>query len=213
MKRDELDLHLLQLAKQAQQNPPSSYERRIALTKLIDDIVRFGNLCRPQQNQFSSGVYQEIYDEARQELFLYICQSIDKYEPERGSVLAWVNVLFERRFFKDTIRKIHSYNSVTKMSVADLDNFANPEESKDMSEILKEFIELDPHGIFRSTYVRRCPQINFREVAIQRFMGKSWQEIASQYNVKIPTVSSFYQRCLQKFSGILQEYCINNVND
>ncbi|MGH7998514.1 MAG: sigma-70 family RNA polymerase sigma factor, partial [Brasilonema sp.] len=91
MRRDELDSHLLQLACVAQRHPPHSQERQIALTKLIHSIVYFGNLWYPSKNQFFSNV-QDIYNEARQELFLYICQNIDKYDPERGTVLVWVYV-------------------------------------------------------------------------------------------------------------------------
>ncbi|WP_407882971.1 sigma-70 family RNA polymerase sigma factor, partial [Scytonema sp. NUACC26] len=143
-RRDELDSHLLQLAISAQRHPSRSQERQLALTKLVNAIVRADKLCRPQKSQFPAGVYEDIYNEARQELFFYICQNIDKYEPERGSVMAWVNVLLDRRFFKDAIRKIQTHHSRMKMTIADLDNFASPEKPKDLTEILKEYIESDP---------------------------------------------------------------------
>ncbi|MBW4626653.1 MAG: sigma-70 family RNA polymerase sigma factor [Brasilonema octagenarum HA4186-MV1] len=211
MTKDELDSYLLQLACVAQRHPPHSQERQIALTKLIHSIVRFGNLWYPSKSQFFSNV-QDIYNEARQELFLYICQNIDKYDPERGTVLVWVNVLLERRFFKDTLRKNLSHSSVTKMTLTDLDNLALPEESKDLTEIVKECIESDPEDIFKNEYMEQCPQATFQALAMLRMSGKSWKEISAEFEMKVPTVSSFYYRCLKKLSPKLKEYCENQVD-
>lgn len=210
MRRDELDSYLLQLAMRAQRHPEHSQERQIALTKLIDSIVRFGNLWCPPSH-FLSNV-QDIYNEARQELFLYVCQNIDKYEPERGTVMAWVNVLLERRFFRDTIRKNYQNAYVKKMTISDLDNLASPEEPKDLTEIVKQCIESDPEDIFKNEHIEKCPQATFQALAMLRFSGKSWKEISAEFEMKIPTVSSFYYRCVKKFSPKLKEYCDNEEN-
>jgi DNA-directed RNA polymerase specialized sigma24 family protein len=205
-RRYELDSHLLQLAKTAQQYPPRSWERQIALTKLVNAIVDSGNLWRPSRSQFS-GIYQDIYNEARQELFLYICQNIDKYEPERANVMAWVNFLLERRFFKDAIRKFYEHPSVVKVTNTYWENLPQAEEEKDLREILKEFIDLDPEDIFKNEHIEECPQANFQALVQRRIWGKSWKEIAAEFEIKISTVSSFYYRCINKFSSQLKEYC------
>lgn len=211
MRRDELDLYLLQLATQVQRHPPDSQERQIALTKLIHSIVRFGKLWHPPTHQFFSNV-QDIYKEARQELFLYICQNIHKYDPERGSVMTWVNVLLERRFFRDAIRKNQTYGRFTKMTITDLDNLVIPEEPKDLTEIVKECIELDPEDIFKNEHVEKCPQATFQALAMRRISGKSWKEISAEFEIKVPTVSCFYYRCIKKLSPKLKEYCNTEVN-
>ncbi|MBW4635311.1 MAG: sigma-70 family RNA polymerase sigma factor [Iphinoe sp. HA4291-MV1] len=211
MRRDELDSYLLQLACVAQRHPLHSQERQIALTKLIHGIVRSGNLWYPSKNQFFSSV-QDIYNEARQELFLYICQNLDKYDPERGTVLVWVNVLLERRFFKDAVRKNLTRDYVTKMTITDLDNLASPQESKDLTEIVRECIESDPEDIFKNEHVDQCPQATFQALAMQRMSGKSWKEISAEFEMKVPTVSSFYYRCIKKFSLKLKEYCAHEVD-
>ena len=211
--RDELDSHLLQLAISAQANPPHSGGRQLALTKLISEIVRSGRLCHPQKNQFTPSIYQDIYDEAHQELLLYICQNIDKYDAERGSVMAWVNVLLERRFFRDAIKRMQTRQNRTKMTLIDLDNLiATPEEPPDLTEILKKCIELDPEDIFKNEHIEKCPQANFQAVAMRRISKKSWKEISVEFGIKIPTVSGFYYRCVNKFSFRLKEYCDNNLN-
>lgn len=211
--RDELDSHLLQLAISAQANPPHSGGRQLALTKLISEIVRSGRLCHPQKNQFPSQFYEDIYDEARQELLLYICQNIDKYDAERGSVMAWVNVLLERRFFRDAIQRMQTRQNRTKMTLIDLDNLiATPEEAPNLTEIILECIKSDAEDIFKNEHIEKCPQANFQALATRRMSGKSWKEISAEFEMKIPTVSSFYYRCVNRFSSRLKEYCSNEVN-
>lgn len=211
--KDELDSYLLQLATSAQQNPPRSPGRQIALTKLVNGIVRSGRLCYPQKSQFPAQLYQDIYHEVRQELLLYICEKIDKYDAERGSVMTWVNVLLDRRFFKDAIRKIQTQQRMKKLTITDLDNLiASPEEPPDMTEILKKFIESDPEDIFKKEHIEKCPQANFQALATRRMSGKSWKDISGEFAIKIPTVSSFYYRCVNKFSLKLKEYCGNELN-
>jgi hypothetical protein len=71
---DELDEQLRQLALVAPQHPPLTQGRQLALRKLVNGILKSGGLGRPQSGQFS-GAYQDIYDEALQELLLYICEN------------------------------------------------------------------------------------------------------------------------------------------
>jgi DNA-directed RNA polymerase specialized sigma24 family protein len=212
--QDKVDSHLLQLAISAQQYPPRSLERRLALTKLINGIVRSSRLCHPQKSQFSAAIYENIYDEARQELLLYICEKIEKYDAERGSVMAWANVLLERRFFKNAIKKVHqSLPNIQIITITDLDNFiALPEEPKSLTDILKECIESDPENLFKNECIEKFPQVNFQALATRRLLGKSWKEISTEFKIKIPTVSSFYYRCINKFSSKLKEYCVSDVN-
>lgn len=207
MRRDELDSYLLQLAAQAQRHPLDSKERQIALTKLIHAIVHSGKLWYPSNHFFSN--VRDIYNEARQELFFYICQKIDKYEPERGTVLAWVNVLLERRFFRDTIRKNQNCDRIIKMTTADLENLALPQKPEDLAEIVKECIESDPEDLFKKERIEKCPQATFQALALRRLAGKSWQEISAEFEIKVPTLSGFYYRCINKFLSKLKEYCGN----
>lgn len=204
---EQLDEQLKQLATIAQQHPPLTKGRQLALTKLVNGIVQSGRLCHPQAGKFI-GIYEDIYDEALQELLLYICQNIDKYNPQRGSVIAWCNVLLERRFFKEAIPKILGKQDLKKMSLSELDNFTSPEESPSLTELLKECIAQDSENLFKKEHIENHPQANFQTLALLRIRGKSWKEIAAECDLKISTVSSFYYWCLTKFSAKLKEYCI-----
>jgi DNA-directed RNA polymerase specialized sigma24 family protein len=209
VQNNELDEQLKQLAISAQQHPPLTQERQLALRKLVNGIVQSGKLGRPQRGQFF-GSYEDIYDEAVQELLLYICQNVEKYDPERGSVMAWANVLLERRFFKEAIPKIIGKPNLQKMTLSDLDNLAPPEETESLTEILKECIELDPDNLFKKEYLQNYPAANFQALLQRRILGKSWKEISAEFDINIKTISSFYYRCVNKFSSRLREYCLTS---
>jgi DNA-directed RNA polymerase specialized sigma24 family protein len=208
---DELQEQLYLLAKKAQQHPPLSVERQIALTRLIESIMQSGKLSHPQRSQFSANVYEEIYSEAIQELLLYICKNIHKYDPQRGSVMTWVNVLLELRFFKEAAQKKIGKGLIVKKTLLDLDNLATPQQPEDLTEILRECIELDSENLFKQEHIENHPQANFQALAMRRISGKYWKEIAAEFDIKITTISSFYYRCLKKFSPNLKDYC-SNVN-
>jgi RNA polymerase sigma factor (sigma-70 family) len=209
VQNNELDEQLKLLAISAQQHPPLTQGRQLAVRKLVNGIVQSGRLCRPQRGQFS-GSYEDIYDEAVQELLLYICQNIEKYDPERGSVMAWVNVLLERRFFKEAIPKILGKPNLQKMTLSDLDNLAPSEETESLTEILKECIESDPDNLLKKEYLQNYPTANFQVLLQRRFSGKSWKEISAEFDINIKTISSFYYRCVNKLSLRLREYCLTN---
>jgi len=209
VQNNELDEQLKLLAISAQQHPPLTQGRQLAVRKLVNGIVQSGRLCRPQRGQFS-GSYEDIYDEAVQELLLYICQNIEKYDPERGSVMAWVNVLLERRFFKEAIPKILGKPNLQKMTLSDLDNLAPSEETESLTEILKECIELDSENILKKEHLQNYPTANFQVLLQRRFSGKSWKEISAEFDINIKTLSSFYYRCVNKLSLRLREYCLTN---
>jgi DNA-directed RNA polymerase specialized sigma24 family protein len=210
MRKDELDEQLKQLAKLAQQHPPLTQGRQLALTHLVQTILKSGRLCRPHQGQFLHR-YEEIYEEAQQELLFYVCQKIDKYDPERAGVMAWCNFLLERRFFIEAIPKVLDKQGIQKMTLADLDNFALPEAPPVLAEVIKECIESDSENLFKNTHIENHPEANFQALSKQRLEGKSWKEISEEFGIKIPTISSFYYRCLNRFASNLKECCRNNL--
>ncbi len=205
---------LKELALQAQQQGFGTTERRIALSKLIDAIYSSHKIMRPYQGQFQ-GVYEDIYQEALQELFLYVCKNIDKYNPERGEVMTWINMLLSRRFFKEAIRKLVGRKNEIKFDNSTLENLENftfqQEEDSDNYVLtfhkIRKYIEIDSQGIFREAHIKKYPQVNFRDIAIKRWSGISWTDISDEFNIPIPTLSSFYQRTLNKFRSKFRELC------
>jgi hypothetical protein len=100
-----LDETLKKLAIAAQQYPPKSLERKKILQKLIKTLINSDKLAKPRRDNFKH-LYTEIYTEAKQKLFEYICQKIDDYDPEKGEILQWVNHLLEKRFFTEAVKFI-----------------------------------------------------------------------------------------------------------
>lgn len=212
---NEVDSHLKQLAQVAQRYPPKTKERQQALTKLVSAIMRSHKLTRPYQGYFR-GFYEEIYAEAQQRLFAHICEKIDDYDPQR-EVLQWTNFLLKKRFFIEASRAIMptvykgiNAKQIKRLTLDELDKSnpieVNPQLTPSLSQEVIQCLQTDPEGIFKSTHVSNHPAANFQFLALKILSGYSWKEISDELNLKIPTLSSFYQRCLTKFAPKFKEY-------
>jgi len=207
----EVDAHLKQLAVEAQHHPPKSLKRQRALARLVSAIQQSGKLYVPPPGQFT-GFCADIYAEAKQRLFCHICEKIDTYDPSR-EVLQWVNFLLRRRFFIEasrdimpTIPKGVQHKAIKRLTIDDLERNSPSEVTPSLSQQVIECIEADTEGIFKGTYTCKNPAANFQFLALRILSGYSWKEISSELGIKIPTLSSFYQRCLTRFAPNLREY-------
>lgn len=123
---NQLDEQLLRLTVKAQQHPHRSPERQIILKQWVNLVLHSGKLYRPRQGEFP-GIYDDIYNEALQDLLLFVCQNIDKYDPERASVMTWLNMLMTRRFFRDAIAKVLGRKEVQLLDLEAIDRLASVE--------------------------------------------------------------------------------------
>jgi DNA-directed RNA polymerase specialized sigma24 family protein len=205
-----LDDYLQQLVEAAQRHPPGSRDRKKSLAKLIGVLQGCGQLARPRRGQFQ-GLYEDIYREATQRLFTYICDRIDDYSAERGRVLQWVNFLLSRRFFIEasreflpTVPKGIDAKTVTRLSLEDLDSNnpseLNPQLTPSLSEDLSCYFQEDPGDVFQTTCIADRPRANFQYIVLKRLEGYSWKELSKELDLGISTLSSFYQRCITRFA-------------
>ena len=206
----DVDRDLRNLAIEAQQCPKSSLRRQQALTRLVRTIQRSGKLLRPYQGQFQ-GFYEEIYAEALQRLFAFICDRIDDYDPNRA-VLQWVNFLLRKRFFIEASREFMPVlpsgvnpKQVTRLEAEALEHLL-PQVSSLLSEEVIQCFEEDAEGVFQTTYIAGNPAANFQFIALQRLSGYSWKEISVELGVSVATLSKFYERSLIKFASRLRQY-------
>lgn len=210
-----LDKRLKQLAIEAQQALPKTPQRQRALAQLVDSICRSNQLVRPHRGQFR-GFYEDIYAEAQQRLFLYVCEHIHRYNPE-FEVLQWANFLMKKRFFieasRDVMPTMHKGINRSNMKRITLDVLDKQEPMElrsqstlSLSEAVIQCIQEDRDGLFKSTHIKNKPEASFQYVALQFLGGYSWKEISADLEVKVVTLSSFYQRCLTKFASVLKEY-------
>ncbi|MEM6518163.1 MAG: sigma-70 family RNA polymerase sigma factor [Cyanobacteria bacterium P01_C01_bin.70] len=210
-----LDEQLKQLAVEAQQHPLKSPQRQRALARLLHAIARSRRLVRPYQGRFQ-GFYDDIYAEAQQRLFLYLCEEIDRYDPAR-EVLQWANFLMRKRFFVEASREVmptapkgmdRSHVKWTTLDVLDKQEpmEARSQATASISESIIQCIQDDQDGLFSSTHIWQKPDANFQHIALRFLGGYSWKEISAELDVKVVTLSSFYQRCLIRFAPVLKEY-------
>ncbi len=199
------DAQIKKLAIEAQQHPPHTELRQHAIGELVEAIRLSGKLCRPQLTRFSPQFYDLLYDEAVNKTLTYVCRKINTYDPERGNkkFMNWVNFRLERVFI-ETYQEVNSPNIGNLPSLADLEEIVQPEEPPSLLERVVETLKEDAENLFKKTHVRTRPDANFQSIALSRFSGKTWEEISSELKIPLPTLSSFFQRCCEKFRSKLQ---------
>ena len=199
------DKQLKKMGLMAQKYPVNSELRTYALTELIRGIKLSGRLCRPHSSKFSPGLYFNLYEEAMAETFAYICLNIDLYDPQRGNgkFMNWVNFKLDKLILK-------SYSNVQKYArheialFDDLEQIRQPSMSLDVTEILKEYIALDPDRVFTTVHIRNRPDANFSTIALAKFSNRSWEQISEEMKIPVPTLSSFYNRWCRRFTPLLR---------
>lgn len=204
---DELDEKLEQLVLDAQQHPPQTRQRQMALGKLIHLIQQSGKLyCK--RGQLRPDVYNYLYREALQEVWLDICRNINKYDPAKAKVMTWVNFLLDKRFIdaRDKYYMNPKAHITYVPEMADLDRAALSEDAPSLSQEVKRQIEADPEQIFQTKHIQHYPEANFQFLAKRRLSGDSWEKISAELGIKVPTLSTFYQRCCKQFAPKLKEY-------
>lgn len=216
LEQPQLDDRLKQLAIAAQCQPQGSPARRQALTNLLSLLQQSGQLARPRRGQFLM-LYEDIYAEALQRLFSFICERIDYYNPQKGEVLQWANFLLSQRFFIEasrdflpTVYKGMDARSVKRITLESLEQSnpheLNPQLIPSLSQQVKDCLAEDPEGLFAQTCVASTPAANFQYLALKRLEGYSWQDLSAELKIAVPTLSSFYQRCLTRFAPQLKIY-------
>lgn len=202
----DIDLRLQQLVKQAQQHPPLSKQRQIALNKLINEIQQSNRLCQPQKNTWNPQIYEDIYNEALSKTLLEICQHIDEYR-EEYAVMAWVNNRLKQRFI-DVVRQYYQHKKIN-----DKIKFILPENPSpldilaDESKMLKQFLETDPENHLKNTFIKGNPAATFQALAIAKFIeDQTWEEISLRFGISIPTLASFVNRNLHNLLPYFRKY-------
>lgn len=209
---DNLDEILLNLILEAQKDP----QRIRALNKLIREILKSERLCRPKCPPSLQNCYQEIYETAKQNLFMYICQRPENYDSSKGTVLQWVNGILRYRFI-DAMREINPLPpegySILSLDNLEKDNFTKiPESEKPLSfsEQIVEIIKEDPEGIFQSTRISSIsenPNSSWQYIALKKNAeGYTFTILANELKVSIACVNTFYRKYLKIFAPIIRNY-------
>lgn len=195
------------LALEAQRQPNPSGLRQHALLQLVEAIRACGRLARPHRAKFTPSFYTLLYEEAVNRTLVYVCQKIDTYDPNRGQAqkfMNWVNFRLDRMVI-ECRRQFSDRDTQELPNLNDLERLSQPEPTSSLASDVRDYIAADPEDVFKSTHIRKCPEASFQAIALARFGDQSWEEISNQFGIKIPTLSSFFQRCCDKFSDQFQQ--------
>ncbi|MEO0645733.1 MAG: hypothetical protein AAFZ17_06230 [Cyanobacteria bacterium J06650_10] len=197
---------LKSLALEAQRQPKNSASRRHTLVQLIEAIRIYGRLAKPHRTKFSPQFYDLLYEDALNQTFAYVCRKIDTYDPDRGKkqkFMNWVNFRLDKMII-ECRRAFGDRDTQALPNLNDLDRLPQPEPDDSLADTVRDYIRADPEHLFTQTHIRNRPDASFQVIALARFSGQSWEALATQFEIKIPTLSSFFQRCCQKFSPQFQ---------
>lgn len=206
---------LKQLAIEAQQHPPSSSQRQLALSKLVNKIWHSSNLGQPQKQMWFPSLYEDLYNEALQKTMLETCQKVDSYNPEY-SVMAWVNFRLNKQFI-DVVRDRYK-QGVTYLSQAERKTFSFSsldelerdlpyEETMTQASLLRQFLEEDPENRLRTEYIEGWERVTFQFLALAKFVeDRTWTDIATDLGIPLQTLYSFFYRRLQKLMPYFRKY-------
>jgi hypothetical protein len=188
----------------------ASLDKQVALTNLVGELMQ--QINKQPKPQTDSSRY--VYEEALQETCLYICKNIDKYDPERGTVMGWVVFLLKMRkinafhWVNWDVKSIYAYTAKEESEVNLYDIYVSPVVNSLPSEKLLEFIKEDPEGLLQRTLFNHNPNASFQAILLKKCEDKSWKEIVQELNLGAThgPIYTFYQRCCDKFASYFTKY-------
>ncbi len=190
---------LRQLVIEACQHSAGSPQRQRCLTQVI-------RLASPH-------LWREAtpdYADALQQTWVYFCQNIcdrgsgERYDPDRGSVITWLNTYLKRRL-QDFYIARQRQQALQAPSQGGMDETRNRLDlieqiaaAPDIPPILEQvqlWVEQDPTGELCQTHIQGRPDLTCQVLILRRLPPEtSWKDLAAEWGVPIPTLSSFYQR-------------------
>lgn len=181
---DAIDQQLLEIVLEVQQYSIESTgytdleikirtrSKKKALTRLVNAIQNSGKLyCQGKRN-----FPPQVYAEAIQETWLYVCKKADEYDPAKGKVMTWVNFILDKKF-KDAIKKYLEEMKTRSLDdpIQNSDNgsitLGDTIESREYSceyEEVRQIIVDDPDGRFKKKHIKGRPEVNFQDIALHR---------------------------------------------
>jgi hypothetical protein len=275
------EVFLRQLALEVQQYQPLTKEWQYAFQFLTNAILLSDKLLH------KANIYSDVYEEAKNELWIWLYQNINTYNPSKGKFIAWLNFRFDmilresqvarndpfiqklngkiirnkyqltsliknidreklnlwlKLQIKQLVPSILSVqilalltinflllqlltqkpdaanlllyeiakqslpNATTLINIDDeLENIPQPEAEQPLSEKLREYLSTDPNNLLQQ-HIRAHPDATFQVIALQRLEGTSWKQLSETFNIKIPALSNFFQRHLQKIAPEIRKY-------
>lgn len=199
---NQLEERLDSWVTEACKHPPGSAARQRNLTRIIRLI--------------GSKLWREhtpYYPDALQQTWVYFCQNICEgntgraYDPERGTIVTWLNFYLKKRlhdFYTDA-RKREKIIATPKSDESTenpdpLENIASEPDVPPLLEQVKQWVEEDADGELSCIHIANRPEVTAKVLILRRLPPEtSWKDLATEFNLSVSTLSSFYQRqCLPR---------------
>lgn len=188
----EIEKQLLYLVAETSRHKPGSTERQQGLTQIIRLIVKSGKLWKDNS---------PYYEDALQQTWIYFCRNLceattaDKYDPNRSSMITWINAYLKRR-----LQDYHLQTQVKHTQTTADKTLAAPPEIPLILENIRHWIQTDPDGELRRIHIQGFPEITCQALLLHRLPPEThWKTIAAQFGFSVSTLSSFYRRqCLPR---------------
>jgi hypothetical protein len=188
----EPDVQLRQWATDACQCPTGSRQRQRYMTRMI-------RLITPKLWKEST----PYYGDALQQTWEYFCKHLcDRYDASRASVVTWLNTYLKWRLVDwrnqtqtEEKRRYHPRLGDEGELLDPVEQIPAPSSSPPLLDLVEAWIRTDAEGDLRATHMRGKPQINCQVLLLRRLPPEtSWADLAEEFGVGIPSLSSFYQR-------------------
>jgi hypothetical protein len=205
---DPLNQHLSALVIEARRHPHGSLQRQQSLTQLISLIQQSGKLWNDHTSEMDD------YNEALQQTWLYLCQSLDRYDPEKASLITWLNSylkyrLMDRRLahHRDRRRLCSGQLSADGEWFDPIEQIPSPDPPPTLLDDIQTWLQHNA-PLLKRKHLPRHPQITCYVLICHRLPPEtSWRELSQTFGVPISTLSNFYQReCLPRLRDCVEQH-------
>lgn len=191
---DELDEQLRQLVAETGKHPLGSLNRQRGLNQIIQMIQQSGKLWRNGDPDY--------YEDALQQTWLYFCRNLCNYDSQKGSVITWLNAYlkyrlqdYRRKAQEQAENRVIRQLSESNEPLDPVENLPGELEPPPILEEILKWVEQDPEGELRRTHIRNHPEVTCQLLIRRRLPPRtSWEKLGAEFNLSVPTLSSFYQR-------------------
>jgi hypothetical protein len=194
MDRPQLVHHLQSLVQEAKQYPAGELPRQKALTQAARILP---HLLWQERSPY--------YNDALQQTLEHFCRKVDRYDPELGSVVTWLNKYLRWRLVDLSTPRLEI--PFSQFASADDNNppfidIPDPVDRTTASilDSVQEWAETDPTATLRRVQMKKYPQVTAQVLILHRLPPEtSWKNLSETLGISIPTLASFYQRqCLPR---------------
>jgi hypothetical protein len=152
------------------------------------------------------------YADALHQVWLYLYQKPEQYDPERASVITWLNNRLKYKLLDLKHKWLEEKKRYTSLSMDDgqemdlVDGKATNElDLPNLVEAIRAWAQGYAAGELQAEHVRKRPEINSQRLILDRLPQEvEWARLATVLDSSVPTLSAHYQRkCIPR----LQKFC------